>query len=124
MDRYEFSNRDMAKMAFQRRKTIEQNLSENEINQTKLIHRNDVNLQKALNCINVLANEYANGTSESEIPSGMTPEKFHQLVNIIQPWSNHVDDKLANLKQGASNLRQEKYTLYRKKEFENHRYGI
>lgn len=124
MDRYEFSNRDMAKMAFQRRKTIEQNLSENEISQTKLIHRNDVNLQKALNCINVLANEYANGTSESEIPSGMTPEKFRQLVNIIQPWSNHVDDKLANLKQGASNLRQEKYTLYRKKEFENHRYGI
>ena len=124
MDRYEFLNRDMAKMAFQRRKTIEQNLSENEINQTKLIHRNDVNLQKALNCINVLANEYANGTSDSEIPAGMTPEKFRQLVNIIQPWSSHVDDKLARLKQGASDLRQEKYTLYRKKEFENHRYGI
>ena len=56
MDRYEYANRDVARKAFQTRQTIEHGLFENDKAQIKLVNPggNDVNIQKALNCINLL----------------------------------------------------------------------
>ena len=56
MDRYEYANRDAARKAFQTRQTIEHNLFENDKAQIKLVNPggNDVNIQKALNSINLL----------------------------------------------------------------------
>jgi len=124
MDRYEYQHRDVARKAYQTRQTLETQLFENEKNQIKLVNRDDVNIQKALNCINLLANEHANGTSNSELPSGMSVEKFRKIVNLIQPWSTHIDERQTHLKQVASNLRQEKFNLYRKTDLQHHRYLI
>ena len=56
MDRYEYANRDVSRKAFQTRQTIEHGLFENDKAQIKLVNPggNDVNIQKALNCINLL----------------------------------------------------------------------
>ena len=41
-----------------------------------------------------IANEHANGTSKSEMPSGMSADKYRKLVSLLQPWLTHIDDKL------------------------------
>lgn len=54
MDRYEYQNRDESRKAYQTRQTLETQLFENDRNQIKLVNRDDVNIQKALNCINLI----------------------------------------------------------------------
>ena len=62
--------------------------------------------------------------NELSVPSGMTQEQMSNVKTLLQPWKEGIQKQQSQLKKTASSLRQERFELYKKKDFENDSYLV
>ena len=54
----------------------------------------------------------------------MTQEQMNNVKTLLQPWKEGIQKQQSQLKKTASSLRQERFELYKKKDFENDSYLV
>ena len=54
----------------------------------------------------------------------MSQEQMSNIKTLLQPWKEGIQKQQSQLKKTASSLRQERFELYKKKDFENDSYLV
>ena len=62
--------------------------------------------------------------NELSVPSGMTQDQMGDIKKLLQPWKDGIQKQQSQLKKTASSLRQERFELYKKKDFQNDSYLV